>query len=61
VPGSLRKERGESPQTGAKPGATLVGRACSAGAAERFLRRVDQGAQGGIDGLLVGEILSDVR
>src|SRR5260370_34659385 len=48
-----------SPQTGAKPGATL-GR-WSARAAERFLRRVDQGAQGGVDGLLVGKILSDVR
>lgn len=34
---------------------------CSAHAAERPLRRVNQGAQGLIDGLLVREILSDVR
>src|SRR5713101_8607901 len=33
----------------------------SARAAERPLRRVNQGAQGRIDGWLVGEILSDVR
>ena len=33
----------------------------SARAAERPLRRVNQGAQGLIDGLLVREILSDVR
>src|SRR5258707_757903 len=46
----------ESPQTGAKLGATL--RRC---AAERPLRRGNQGAQGGIDGLLVREIRSDVR
>src|SRR5260370_17018172 len=51
---SPREERGESPQTGAKPGATLRG--CSARAAERFLRRVDQGAQRGIDALLFGKI-----
>src|SRR5216683_48886 len=37
MPGSPRKEGGESPQTGAKPGATL--RRWSAGAAERMLRR----------------------
>src|SRR5258707_13294586 len=46
----------ESPQTGAKLGATL--RRC---AAERPLRRMNQGAQGGIDGLLVRKIRSDVR
>ena len=34
---------------------------CLARAAERPLRRVNQGAQGLIDGLLVREILSDVR
>ena len=33
----------------------------SASAAERRLRRVNQGAQGRLDGLLVGEILGDVR
>ncbi len=33
----------------------------SARAAERPLRRVNQGAQGRIDGLLVREILSDIR
>src|SRR5258707_6415551 len=49
MPGSPRKRRGESPQTGAKPGATL--RLWSARAAERRLRRVNQGTQGGIDGL----------
>src|SRR6266478_3365845 len=45
MPGSPRKRRGESPQTGAKPGATLW----SARGAERPLRRVNQGARGGID------------
>ena len=39
----------------------LVPRAWSARAAERGLRGVNQGAQGRIDGLLVREILSDVR
>jgi hypothetical protein len=33
----------------------------SASAAERRLRRVNQGAQGRLDGLLVEEILGDVR
>jgi hypothetical protein len=32
-----------------------------AGAAERLLGPANQSAQGGIDGLLVGEMLSDVR
>src|SRR6266849_1981320 len=36
MPGSPRKKRGESPQSGAKPGATL--RWCSGRAAERVLR-----------------------
>ncbi len=39
----------------------LVPHAWSARAAERALRGVNQGAQGRIDGLLVGEILGDVR
>jgi hypothetical protein len=38
-----------------------VHHACLARATERPLGHVNQGAQGGIDGLLVREILSDVR
>src|SRR5260370_7172725 len=55
---SPQKTRGVPTNRG-KAGRTL--RRCSSHAAERPLRRVNQGAQGGIDRLLVREIRSARR
>jgi hypothetical protein len=44
MPGSPRKERGESPQTGAKPGATFVRQACSGRVARTINAKTNLGA-----------------